>query len=601
MMWFQVCLTVSVIFFAAGIGLFFVERRSGSAASHALRTPLNTLLAAVFCAATVMFVPIYHQMFPGGIPAMLKTVLLSIHNAIRLFIVDGEFTIVTESIPPEYGCLYTAYTLFAAIVFVVAPVLTFSLVLSLFKNASEVLRLLTKWNSDLYVFSELNQRSLTLARDIAANGTGNAKRTVVFTDVFEQNNEETSELIEGARSIRAILLKQDICTVTYPFHSKRKQLKLFILGSDSSENIVQALSLISRYKNREESHLYVLCTNLESDLLLSSAESGRMNVRRIDPERSLVNRLLYENGDEIFSTARETEDGKQISAVIVGLGRYGSSLLKALSWFCQMDGYHLQITAFDQNPLAEETLRVQCPELLSDKYNGVRIPGEAEYRITIHAGVAVGSQTFVDGIGKLREATWVFVALGDDTKNIETAAYLRMLFARSHSHPKIKAVVDNTEKKNALHGLKNFKGQSYDIDFIGDLESSWRESTVLHSELEQKALAIHRRWGEEEMFWKYEYNYRSSMASAIHSRARIACGIPGAGKAEKEMSPEEHRNLSVLEHKRWNAYMRSEGYVFSGTTEKSSRNDLAKVHYDLVPDDALAESEKKKDDLIVTA
>ena len=50
-----------------------------------------------------------------------------------------------------------------------------------------------------------------------------------------------------------------------------------------------------------------------------------------------------------------------------------------------------------------------------------------------------------------------------------------------------------------------------------------------------------------------------------------------------------------LEHKRWNAYMRSEGFVYSGSTDKKTRNDLGKMHNDLVPSSNLSEKEKIKD------
>jgi hypothetical protein len=56
----------------------------------------------------------------------------------------------------------------------------------------------------------------------------------------------------------------------------------------------------------------------------------------------------------------------------------------------------------------------------------------------------------------------------------------------------------------------------------------------------------------------------------------------------------------VLEHRRWNAYMRSEGYVFSGSTDKKSRNDLAKMHHDLVNFADLSEEEKRKDSSVGT-
>ena len=41
--------------------------------------------------------------------------------------------------------------------------------------------------------------------------------------------------------------------------------------------------------------------------------------------------------------------------------------------------------------------------------------------------------------------------------------------------------------------------------------------------------------------------------------------------------------------------MRAEGYIYSGSPEKDSRNDLAKMHNDLVDFSSLTEEEKRKD------
>ena len=46
--------------------------------------------------------------------------------------------------------------------------------------------------------------------------------------------------------------------------------------------------------------------------------------------------------------------------------------------------------------------------------------------------------------------------------------------------------------------------------------------------------------------------------------------------------------------------MRAEGYVYSGSKEKSSRNDLAKMHHDLVDYASLTEEEKRKDSRVGT-
>ena len=83
-------------------------------------------------------------------------------------------------------------------------------------------------------------------------------------------------------------------------------------------------------------------------------------------------------------------------------------------------------------------------------------------------------------------------------------------------------------------------------------------------------------------------------------KARIACGIPGADKKEEELTEKERNIIETLEHRRWNAYMRAEGYVYSGSKDKSSRNDLAKMHHDLVDYASLSDEEKRKDSRIGT-
>jgi len=77
---------------------------------------------------------------------------------------------------------------------------------------------------------------------------------------------------------------------------------------------------------------------------------------------------------------------------------------------------------------------------------------------------------------------------------------------------------------------------------------------------------------------------------------KILCEIPGIEKEPKDRTEKELWNLRILEHCRWNAYMRSEGYCYGGTVEKSGRNDLAKMHNCLVPFNELPLKEQEKDD-----
>jgi hypothetical protein len=128
------------------------------------------------------------------------------------------------------------------------------------------------------------------------------------------------------------------------------------------------------------------------------------------------------------------------------------------------------------------------------------------------------------------------------------------------------------------------------------LETYFSESVILNSELETKALKRHLKYNNDEtVFWAFEYNYRSSTASAIHMKLRKDLGIAGSDKDEKDLTEEEAAAIEPIEHVRWNAYMRTEGFIYSGNKEKSSRNDLAKMHNNLHVFADLSDEDKRKD------
>ena len=558
----------------------------------------HVLVAGVFCGTLILFLPVHSGGTVEDLLALWRTALLSVFTSIQVFAAGCEFGQITENMASCPEGLVPLYTAWSATLYVLAPVFTFGFILSLFRNLTAYLRYLSVCFRDVYIFSDLNEGSMALAEDIRKNHPDAA---VVFTDVFEENEEQSFELVEQAGKIGAICFKKDILVVNFGRHSARRNLFFFTIGSDETENLNQALKLIERYRNRDNTHIYVFSNKVESELLLTAVDKGRIRVRRINQAQSLINRVLYEDGKTLFDHASPGTDGeKELSAVVVGMGQHGCGMIKALSWFGQMDGYRVRIHGFDQDPMAEEKFTALAPELMDPDYNGVYVPGEAQYFIRIHSGLDVDTASFAEEIMKLKNASYVLVALGSDDANINAAVRLRMLFERVGTHPVIHAIVYNSQQRKALTGIRNYRGQAYDITFIGDLESSFTEKVIIDSELEADALRRHLKWGAEEEFWTYEYNYRSSVASAIHMRARIHCKIPGADKTEEMLTEQERDGIEVLEHRRWNAYMRSEGYVFSGSTDKKSRNDLAKMHHDLVNFADLSEEEKRKDSSVGT-
>ena len=605
MVWI-VCLILSVVCFTGAVvaagSLSKTKYKSGR-----LLDSTKVMLLGVVGSSILLFIPIYTQVFQAYEKTPIEIFLISVHNTIRLFVVDGDFEFIIANIKDLPDVLLRCYMALFAVFFVAAPLLTFGFVLSFFKNLSAYKNFMLKFQTDAYIFSELNEKSLELARSIKENRK--KKCVIIFTDVFENNDEGIFELVESAKELGAIRFKKDIVTVNFRLHSKASKLSFFTIGADESENISQSLKLIEQYKYRENTDLYIFSTRVESEILLENSfkispdeEGGKeaqIKVRRVNEVQSLILRTLYEDGyRSIFESALAEQDGiRQINAVVIGMGQHGTEMTKALAWFCQMDGYRAQIDSFDIDPSAEDRFVSLCPELMSPQLNGqFDIIGETKYKITVHPGVDVDTKSFDDCIADLPATTYVFVALGSDEKNIQTAVKLRSILLRRGSEPVIQAVVCNSEKNQALNGVTNFKNQEYKIDFIGDMKTSYSEAVILHSDVEEEALKRHLKWGKESEFWQYDYNYKSSVASAIHRKMKLLCKIPGIEKEPGEREESEKVAIRILEHARWNAYMRSEGYVYGGTIEPEGRNDIAKMHNFLVPFYELPEKEQIKDD-----
>lgn len=592
-MWITYLLISIICFFSSAV--FSIVVSSISKRKHNV---FNLMFASTVVAAFFVFIPIHTITTDMTVSGVIRIFMLSLFNAIQLFAAGCDFSIISDNLASCPIWLISGYKTWVAILFVLAPLFTFGFVLSLFKNVFAYLRYIHSFFRDVYVFSELNEKSFALANDIKNK---NRKATIVFTDIFDEDEEKMYELIERTKEIGAINFKKDILVIDFNKHSKDKSISFFAIGENETENLNQSLKLIETYRGRENTHLYVFSTKIESELLLATIDKGSIKVRRINEVQSLVNRILYERGTLLFDSAKEIEDGyKNISAIVVGMGCHGTEFVKALTWYGQMDEYRIKINAFDKDPLAEEKFTALAPELMHKDYNGVYVEGEAQYKLKIHSDVDVFTKKFADKISNINDATFVIVALGDDDVNINTAINIRMYFERKGIHPVIQAIVYNSQQRRALEGIENYRGQKYDIEFIGDTESSYTEDVIINSELEDNALERHLKWGEEEEFWKYEYNYRSSTASAIHMKARIYCGIMGASKKEEELTIEERDRIESLEHRRWNAYMRAEGYVYSGSKNKESRNDLAKMHHDLIDYASLDEETKRTDSKIGT-
>ncbi|MCQ2531653.1 MAG: hypothetical protein MJ093_02995 [Saccharofermentans sp.] len=589
MVWY-VCFVLSILTLLVSIQNAVVISRNYKSGQNL--NAFYIIFIGVFLSLAVAITPIFYLNLQGHSAFGLKLVMTVLIQTLQVFTVDSSSEFIFDNVVGAATPLAEGYSAYLAVLFFVAPIMTFGFVLSLFRNIFSFVRYITQYWSDVYVFSELSEKSLCLAKSIKKN---HPKATIVFTNVDKDEGTVIAEYVDMAREIHAILFQKDIATVNLRRHSSKANMTFFAIDEDESENITNSLKLINIYADRDNTSLFVFSTSIEGEIVFSNCTPSKLKIRRINEIRSLIYNFLYNDGHQVFESGVGLDGKKTINAIILGLGRYGTEMLKALTWYCQMDGYEANIHAFDKDLEAGSRFAGLCPDVVSEKYNGIDVEGESRYNIKIHSGVDVRSGDFASEIEKIGAVTFVFVCLGSDSENIKQGANIRMLCERYGSNPLIKLVVYGTEKTNVLSGLTNYHGQPFNIDTMGDRETCYSEEVIMSSKLENLALARHMKWGSEQEFWKYEYNYRSSMASAIHLHARIACGVPGANKKTEDLTPSERDSLEILEHRRWNAYMRTEGYVYSGSLDSSTRNDLAKVHHNLVAFGKLNEADRRKD------
>lgn len=545
-----------------------------------------------------MLLAVYIGIFPGNYVSanysdndfirFTETFFISIADLIQVFTANNNVKELLETIRShESFFLQQAYIFTMSIMCTVAPLLTIGTLISILMRLSAGRRYLFSFFKTVYIFSDLNDRSIVLASDIKNN---HPNSMIVFTDVVDHEDETSLELSNRAKSIGAILFKQDILTPKFHMHRKKAEMLFFIMGDNEAENIEHSLILTERYKNRENTRLYIFSSTRESELALTGVDKGKLKVRRINEVQSLIYRTLYEKGEKLFDKAIENNGTKNINVVVLGMGNYGTEMVKALAWFCQMDGYKLTIHAFDKDPYAESKFKALCPDLMSDKYNGKTKPGETDYTIIIHSSVDVDTSESSDIMKTIPPATFVFISLGSDEENVKTAANMRALSIRCGFPSSIQSVVRNSEISNILSSATNHKGQTYDIDYIGDLQLAYSEHIIINSELETIARNRHVRSGyDEDLFWRYEYYYRSSVASEVQKQARNYCHVRGTDKLNEhdkdKLTAEEIDFLRCLEHCRWNAFTRGEGYICGIETDHLAKTHKCLVsYYDLPPE-----------------
>lgn len=573
------------------------------------KIPVYGILIVGFAAAILVWC--FGALYPkegGEFVDGISSFLLAIQSTFRIFAMDFDSEFFRELMDSSNPLVKNAYTIYTAFLLAVAPILTLSVILSFFKEVAARFRIAFSLRKRFFVFSELNAESLEIAKSCVQEGENNNQKVlIIFTDVYKESAEASAEMLQEAQALDAICVKKDILSMNFFIFRKKSLCEFFILGKNENENVKHTLDLVKKYYNCSNVKVYLFSESKVEKILVNAMihPDMKMKVRCINLKQNLIYNYLYKNNLYRYAAGIEKEGEQQSFSIgIAGDGIYTRELVKALIWYGQIPEYDLQLHVFDESGTMEEEFRNECPELM--ERNNVYEEGEAKYSLNFYP-FGPGTDAYSETLKTIESLSLLYMMYEkEEKKNIQFAIESDRILKRKDigNETKVICLICDMAKKEILQRenskadkiyLKDHKGNPYNLEF---LYQQLGYQYIFESELEKKALEEHLKWSgistrekDTEDFYNFDYFYRSSVARVIRVNLRRNLYTSGMGKEQEERTSDEKRKIRVMEHTGWNAYMRTEGYCYG-----RERNEMLKLHPDLVPFDLLSEKEKSKDD-----
>ena len=232
-----------------------------------------------------------------------------------------------------------------------------------------------------YYFSELNERSLALAKSIVnTEGSFFHRPVLVFTDTYtDEDDEKSSELYAAAKKLGAICINDDL---VYLDIRSYKGKEIFLMDDVEGDNI-KTLSELSYPANAamlRNALIYIFYQDDSYALIekkICDSFSGNADapiITRVKEYENLILDLL-EKKPLVGPLVKNYKDGKtaeytdknEYNLTIIGSGIIGMQMLLSSSWCGQFYGYKLNINVVSETEKGKfiDSLNGICPEFIA--------------------------------------------------------------------------------------------------------------------------------------------------------------------------------------------------------------------------------------------
>lgn len=560
----------SVIFFLCGCGLIVWLHRQKKADK-----PILTMAAMATIGLALVALRMFY--YSEKIENLLLQLLVSVMDAIRYFAMGKSFDPSGSWAGNPY---YTAYCTMEIFLSIIAPLFTATVLASLISMVIDRVRLAWKSSVPVCYFSELNERSLTLARDLRKDkATGESKKIKLVFCKTDGKHPLHSE----AKDLGAVFTEDPIHMLQRPDPTSQ-QLQVFLIDDEEENNIQTFLKMkpwlsisdSDKKSDQPENHFLVFSTQESAELVFDEAlklldkDTLGYNLQLVNETRQVTQQLLEDH--PLYEAVNSGSQG--ISVLVVGCGYLGMQVVKTAMVCGMMDSYPFKIQVIDdqaervkrqffhENPFLEgysdifpHNPKEQQPEYPdpADPTRIKRVP--PAIAPTFHTA-NVSDNRFDHVLEKYcAKSNYIVVATGDDQLNITTAQYLRRWYTRQvlcgheteNTAPLVFAAVRSPERYAGMKELEksNRAGSGYcgKLYLFANNMEIYSEAHILHRRLDFAAAMLNhcystaknayeeramlnwdadaRRSGKQQLLHLPVMTQRSNQLTALHSLYKL--------------------------------------------------------------------------------
>lgn len=580
MLWY-VCLIISILLMCRTI-VVLIDKSSG-------KFTMGKVLVYMLSSAYIIYLPVFFSTY-----SFVGALIGDLMNTMQIISLDAGYLdyidIVRRNI--DFNFLYQIYIFVLGLTHFFIPIVSALTAYSFIVHWVSYLKLvlLNKQNRDVFVFSEVNERSVNLAIDISKN----VKKKSDF--IFISLTEKVKDYDYLLEKMNCFFLPDDISNIKLNIKNK-SNVYFFNIAENENDNLNDTLQIIDRFSKEEKEiqkkiHIYMFSEKQDIDKMIDSTDKGLLNVRIIDFAQLSCYKLFDEY--PLYKGMKNNT----ISLAILGMNSIGEEVLKSALWIGQLEGVKLKITVIDEGIDKKKSyLELVYPEIFSENYN-----------INFYEA-KINNKSIVDVLNKnCIDSTYIVICNGNDEDNIRTAILLRRFYYKCDNSftnkPFVAVYIEDSEKFNMVKGLKTpelnpQRRVSYDITPFGGINSICSYDEIINSRLEKLAVNVHMTYenifSDEnsfdvnealERYNVFEVNKKSNLANALHIRYKLwLLGLDYTDREDVEQvrlkdyfSDDYLDKLTYMEHDRWMAFLRTEGWTTASLEDvkKYKASDLSR-------------------------